>query len=384
MIFEQARIKSAAALLFLSSGVVGCSQRSRPVAPAQESLSHVSVVRAEKKTIPEWLDVVGTVRSAQTTQVASRMMGNVVDIRVREGDRVRSGQVLSTIDAAEPKAAYDEATAALAAAQEAVAAADADFALAQSTMKRYQQLYQKKSVSPQEFDEVQSRYRSAQANLDVAHAREEQARAALSQTKIALSYTQVLAPFDGIITDKQAETGMLASPGMPLFMIEDTRSYRLEAVLDENDIALAHLGQAVRVSLDSIPSVAISGRVAQIVPAADSASRSFVVKIELPPDARFRSGLFGRARFPRGECSAILIPASAVVSRGQLRGVYVVDANQVAELRYVTVGQTSGQQVEALSGLEGGETLIATPGDQELGGKRIIAERIAERAAEGQ
>ena len=109
----------------------------------------------------------------------------------------------------------------------------------------------------------------------------------------------------------------------------------------------------------------------EIVPAADPASRSILVKIELPADARVRSGLFGRARFSRGSRAALLIPRTTVVERGQLRGVFVVDAKQIAQLRYVTLGQPSGEKVEVLSGLQDGEKLIAAPGDRELGGKQI-------------
>ena len=109
----------------------------------------------------------------------------------------------------------------------------------------------------------------------------------------------------------------------------------------------------------------------QIVPAADPASRSFLVKVELPAETRLRSGFFGRARFPRGEGSALLIPRTSLVERGQLQGVYVLDANQIAGLRYVTLGRSTGDQVEVLSGLQAGEKLVAAPGDRELGGKRI-------------
>ena len=95
---------------------------------------------------------------------------------------------------------------------------------------------------------------------------------------------------------------------MPIFTIEDTRSYRLEVTVDESDIRLVQIGQAAPVTIDSLGNIQLSGKVVQIVPAADPASRSFLVKVELPVDARLRSGLFGRAHFPRGERPAILIP----------------------------------------------------------------------------
>jgi RND family efflux transporter MFP subunit len=158
---------------------------------------------------------------------------------------------------------------------------------------------------------------------------------------------------------------------MPIFTIEDTRSYRLEVTVDESDIRLVHVGQAAPLTIDALGNVQLSGKVVQIVPAADTASRSFLVKVELPADVRLRSGLFGRAHFPRGERSALLIPSTSLVERGQLQGVYVLGANQIAGLRYIALGKSSGGRVEVLSGLQDGEKLVATPGDRELGGKRI-------------
>ncbi len=158
---------------------------------------------------------------------------------------------------------------------------------------------------------------------------------------------------------------------MPIFTLEDTRSFRLEVTVDESDIRLVHVGQVAPVTIDALGNIQLSGKIVQIVPAADTASRSFLVKVELPADTRLRSGLFGRARFPRGERSALLIPRTSLVERGQLQGVYVLDANQIAGLRYVTLGRSTGEQVEVLSGLQAGEKLVAAPGDRELGGKRI-------------
>ena len=126
----------------------------------------------------------------------------------------------------------------LTAAEKEVSAADSDLALAESTLKRYQQLYEKKSVSPQEFDEIKARYQSAEARRDMARAGQAQANAALTQARTTLGYTQIRAPFSGVVTDKKADAGTLASPGMPIFTLEDTRSFRLEVTVDESDIQL--------------------------------------------------------------------------------------------------------------------------------------------------
>jgi RND family efflux transporter MFP subunit len=299
------------------------------------------------------------------------MMGNIVEIRTHEGNRVQSGQVLATIDDAQPRSRVDQSTAALAAAEKEVSAADSDLALAQATLKRYQELYDKKSVSPQEFDEIKARYQSAEARRDMARAGKAQASAALTQAQTSLSYTQIRAPFSGVVIEKKADAGTLASPGMPIFTLEDTRSFRLEVTVDESDIHLVHVGQGAPVTIDALKNNQLQGKIVQIVPAADAASRSFLVKVELPVDARLRSGLFGRAQFARSERSALLIPRASVVERGQLQGVYVLDATQIAGLRYITLGRSTGEQVEVFSGLQAGERLVAAPRDRELGGKRI-------------
>lgn len=357
--------------LVASGGLSSCSNERHTQAVAPETVNNVTVIVAQTTTAPDWLEAVGTVRAAQTSQVASQMMGNIVEIRAHEGDRVQSGQVLAVLNDAQPRSGTDQAAAALNVAEKKVSAADSDFALAEATLKRYQQLYEKKSVSPQEFDEIKGRYQSAEARRDMARAGQAQANAGLMQARTSLGYTRIHAPFAGVVTEKKADAGTLASPGMPMFTIEDTRSYRLEVAVDESDLRLVRIGQVSPVTIDALGNVQLSGKVVQIVPAADPASRSFLVKVELPADARLRSGLFGRARFPRGERPTLLIPRTSLVERGQLQGVYVLDANQIAGLRYVTLGKGAGEEIEVLSGLQGGDKLVAVAGDRDLSGKRI-------------
>ena len=239
-------------------------------------------------------------------------------------------------------------------------------------------LYEKKSVSPQEFDEVKARYQAAQARRDMARSGQAQAKAALQQARTALGYTHILAPFDGIVTEKKADVGTLASPGMPIFTVEDLRRYRLEATVNESDLRYVRQGQQVPVVIDALGDKELKGRVVEIVPAADAASRSFLVKIEVPSDPALRSGLFGRAHFTRGERSALLIPSAAVVQRGQLQGIYVLDQNKIAGLRYIILGKPTTGQVEVLAGLQAGEMLIGDPGSRELSGKKIEARRSGE------
>lgn len=361
-------------VLFAVAGFSGCSSERQAAAPAPETARNVSLLTAHQADVPDLVEAVGTIRAAQTSQLASQMMGNIVEIRVHEGDRVRRGQVLAVIDDAQPQAAVDRATAAGSAAEQELTASDSDLSLAESTLKRYQSLYDKKSVSPQEFDEVKARYQGALARRDMARAGQAQAKAALAQARTTLTYTRILAPFEGIVTEKKADPGTLASPGLPIFTIEDLTRYRLEAAVNEDDLRYVRMGEPVPVVVDALGNTEIKGHVAQIVPAADSGSRSFLVKIDVPADPKLRSGLFGRAMFSRGMRPSLLIPQTAVVQRGQLQGVYVLDPGRIANLRYVTLGKTSGAEVEVLAGLQGGEQFVAKPGDVDLNGKHIEAQ----------
>jgi RND family efflux transporter MFP subunit len=350
---------------------ISCSGERETVSAAPETVSNVSVISAQVANIPDVVEAVGTLRAAETSQLAAQMMGNIIEVRVHEGDRIRRGQVLAVIDEAQPRAAHDRATAADLAAQQEIIASDSDFTLAEATFKRYQTLYDKKSVSPQEFDEVKARYQAAQARRDMARAGQAQAKAALQQARTALGYTHILAPFDGIVTEKKADVGTLASPGMPIFTVEDLRRYRLQSTVNETDLRYVRIGQQVPVIIDTLDDRELKGRVVEIVPAADPASRSFLVKIELPSDPALRSGLFGRSQFTRRERSALLIPRAAVVERGQLQGIYVLDQNKIAGLRYITLGKESAGEMEVLTGLQAGEMLVANPGGRELSGKKI-------------
>jgi multidrug efflux system membrane fusion protein len=359
-------------LLVLAVGsLAGCSSEQTRTTPSPETVRNIPVLAVQQANVPDLLEAVGTVRAYQTSDASSQMTGNIVEIRAREGDHVQRGQVLAVIDDSQPRAVVDRATAAKLAAQQQQVGADSDLTLAESTLKRYQTLFGKKSVSPLEFDEVKARQQSALARRDMAKAGHAQAQAALSQARTSLDYTRIRAPFDGVVTEKKADSGTLASPGMPIFTVEDVRCYRLEATVNENDLQYVRTGEQVSVVIDALDDAGLKGKVVQIVPAADSASRTFLLKIELPTDARLVSGLFGRAQFSRGERQALLIPRSAVVERGQLQGIYVVGQNKIASLRYITLGKPSGAEVEVLAGLQNGERLVAKPGAVDLNGKRV-------------
>ncbi len=358
-------------LLLIAGTFTSCSSRKADTTTAPEVVHGIQLSQAKSAEIPDILDVPGTVHAVETAQLAPQMMGTIVAVKVHEGDKVGRGEVLALIDAAQPAAGVDRAQAAVAAANHEVAAAESQYALAKSTLARYQSLFDKHSVSPQEFDEVKTRFEGASAQLDMAKSGQAQAAAALAQARTMLSYTQIRAPFAGVVTLRSADPGALASPGVPILTIESTGRYRLETSVDESQMQYVHLGEKVQVRFDTMPDKELTGSVSQIIPAADPGSRNFGVKIDLPIDSALRSGIFGRAMFVRGQRNSIILPQTAIVNRGALQVVYVVNPDKLAQIRYVTTGHTTGDSVVILSGLSPNETVVTAPGDRELAGKRI-------------
>ena len=170
-----------------ASGLSGCSNERKAEAASPEPASNVQTTVAQRMSVPDWLEAVGTVRAAQTSQLASQVMGNIVTVHVHEGDRVERGQVMAVIDDAQPRASVEQATAAEIAAQKELSATESEYALAAITLKRYQPLYERQTVSAQTFDEVKTRAQSAEARRDMARAALAQADAALAQARTGIA-----------------------------------------------------------------------------------------------------------------------------------------------------------------------------------------------------
>jgi membrane fusion protein, multidrug efflux system len=345
------------------------SPKAKPVASSDKPVA-VSVITTATETWPSIYEATGTVRARTSAVISAKLMGYVREVKAQIGDHVREGQLLVTLDPREldvssrrAESSREEVRAGIPEADSAVAAAKANLDLAQATFGRMQDMYQKKSISNQEFDEASARLKAAQAAHDMARARRSQLDSRLAQadqevrsTEVTRSYAEVLAPFAGVVVARSVERGILAVPGASMFTIEREGAYRLEASVEESRLASIRVGQPVSVTLDN-PAHTLEARVSEIVPSVDAASRAYIVKIDLPALPTLRSGVFGRAGFQLGSQSVLAIPATAVAERGQLQSVFVND-NGVAHSRLITTGQKLKDRIEVLSGLTAGEKVI--------------------------
>jgi RND family efflux transporter MFP subunit len=365
-------IKKGAGFWVLGAGLIlaGCGSETRKAQPAASAPVVVQTVAAMAEQWPAGYEAVGTVKARTAAVISSKVMASVLEVRVQTGDRVREGDRLVTLDARDLEANYrraeagrDEARSAQAEADQGLAAAKAQLDLAKATFGRMQELFDKKSISNQEFDESTARRKAAEAGYEMAAAKGAQVRAKIAQAEqevqaagIMRTYAEIRAPFAGVVTARAAEPGSMASPGAPLVTIEREGAYRLEAAVEESRVKSIHAGQPVSVNLEAL-SRTLEARVSEIVPAVDAASRAYTVKIDLPALAELRSGMFGRAVFSNGTRNVLAVPAAAVTDRGQLQSVMVADGGS-AHTRLVSIGQKSGDKVEVLSGLSAGEKVI--------------------------
>lgn len=355
----------------------GCGGRIEPgetPAPSGPPVK-AAVAAARPEPYPLTFDAVGTVRAETASTVAAQVMGTITAVRVKEGDRVRRGELLATIDGRRLTAGREQAEAALAealrAAEAAAAgrqAAAAGAALAEATHGRFAAMLAREAVSRQEFDEVASRRSQAQAALaqaeeiqKAAAERVRQAQAALAAARVAAGDAEVTAAFDGVVAARLADPGDLAAPGTPLFRLEKAGGHRVELQVPEAYAGLVPPGREVAVRIEGPAPLALTGVVDAVAPAADPASRSFLAKVRLPAAEGLRSGMFARVALPVGEGRAIFVPASAVVRQGQLTGLYTVTAEGVARFRLIRTGRRVAERFEVLSGLPEGSRYVVAP-----------------------
>jgi multidrug efflux pump subunit AcrA (membrane-fusion protein) len=367
-------LRSISALLLSATALVSCAQADGPRQTSVERPIPVRLATAHEESLDTLYRTSGTVRGRTTAVLTSKTVGYVRSVAVRAGDHVRAGQVLAVLEANDSSASvrrahagFDQSLDARAEAQNAVAAADAALRLAKSTQERSAALLTAGAISRQEFDEAQARLQAAAAQAEMARARLRmsssrisQAKAELSEAQAELDYSRIIAPFPGQVIERRVEPGGLASPGMPLLVLEQEGRVLVEASVDESRASLITLGDSVSVDIEALGKPVV-GQIGEIVPTVDVASRAFLAKVDLPAElVGLRPGMFARVSFRVGRTTRLVVPASAITRSGALDRLFVADGDRL-RLRMVTVGETQGTWTEVLSGLGAGERVVASP-----------------------
>ncbi|GFE59698.1 efflux RND transporter periplasmic adaptor subunit [Geobacter sp. AOG2] len=362
------------ALALSAASLNGCDGRGHDARQEGNSpaiiVKGIQVETVKASAIPDILEVVGTVKARTSAVVSARIPGAVSMLKVREGERVRKGQILARLDARESGAT---AAAAVAGADEAQRALDEALArkrLADVTFGRYQRLYDEQAVTRQEFDIKRTEKEVAAQGVARAEARYKQAGEGARAASRMADYMTIVAPISGVVTTRQVDLGSTVFPAQPLMTIDDEGSYLLELALPESLVTKVKAQTPVQVTLDAL-NVTFNARIAEIVPSADPRSRTFIAKVPLTRKG-VTSGMFGRGTVSLGSnSSGILVPGRAIVERGALTSVWVVDQGNVARMRLVKTGKTFGDKVEILSGLSDGERVAVSGAEKVSEGAKV-------------
>ena len=278
------------------------------------------------------VDVVGTVASDVKANLSARIPAAVKEVFVSAGSVVKKGQELITLDDREIK--------------EQVTAAEAQFKQAETELNRARQLYENKATTEQALTAAQAGFTAARAQWE--------------RSKVMLTYAQITSPMDGIVTDRRIEPGDMANPGQLLLAVYDPANMQLQVPVPVRLLSQLPVGQAVEVTLDR-PATNFQGRVKQIVSEIDPLSRTQLVKVHIDgTGGNVLPGTFGRLWVSDDERNAIMIPASAVYSVGQIELVQMVRDNRAVR-QAVRTGWKRGTAVEVLSGLDAGEVVLVNP-----------------------
>jgi RND family efflux transporter MFP subunit len=320
---------------------------------------------------PVFAQASGLIESQTRTVIAAQILGRIRQVHVAIGQTVQPGQTLISLDSQQLDAATAQAEASRLEAANAldettalVSSARAQLQLAQSTESRLRQLFSRQSLSAQEMDEAAARLAQARSQLAAAEARKSQVQSRLQQTEHALAsartqraHSVLTAPFAGIVTDKPAQPGSIALPGVALLTLERSGALRATLNVEESQASSLRLGLPLTLVLDG--SSPTPSRIAEIVPALDPASRTLVVRAGLPQSPGLRSGQFVRGEWTTGQRETLSLPASAVRESGQIQLVFVLD-HGVARSRMVTLGPILAGRREVLSGLSAGDTVVTS------------------------
>lgn len=326
--FAALRFASAVFLL----GGVGLGTGS---AYSQGAVQGLASVVVDAREVDQTWSAEAVVEAVRQATVSAQTLGRINEFRVEAGEAVRAGAVLARIDARESG--------------QALVAAQAQSAHARANLDRVRRLVDQKFLS--------------QAALDKALAEDKTAAARVAQAGVSNGHSLVIAPFSGVVSRRLAEVGEMASPGRPLLTLFDPKGLRVVASIPQYKLAEVRQALQGRVELPASGQWLAVSRI-EVLPVADAISHAVTVRLYLSGNevAAVVPGTFARAHFITGKVSKRVLPAEAILRRGELTGVYVLDASGFPRLRQIRLGEpVAGGGVEVLAGIQSGERVALDP-----------------------
>lgn len=338
------------ALIIVASLLTACGghgeQQTASVTTQPDVKTQAQLFTVHKQELPVYALFPASVITADQISISSRVMGYVRSVDVHEGQSVKAGTTLLTIDSTDVTGAINQARA-------QVNKAYAALADAKNNYERYRALYKESAVPKQVFEQMQTAYKVAQSNFAAA-------KAALNQAQSQLTYVKIKAPFSGTITSRMIDAGQLATPGTPLMTLQGSGHKQVEVQLTGQAFATLKLGEPVIVRYTDFDGKQhqFKGPVERMVDATDPITHTHTVKIGVPENVDVRSGNYVVVEIAVAHEMGMLVPPDAIQNRGGIRGVFVLDDHNRAWFRMVRLGHViDGKQV-ILSGLVPGERIV--------------------------
>jgi RND family efflux transporter MFP subunit len=349
---------SAILLLAATIGVGACSGDDSSTV-TENALINVRLAEIESRQVPQARSYPGTVQGRQKVNISTKIMGTVDFLGAEEGSPVTRGQVLVRIRNADIVARQAQASATL-------REAEANLANSERQFRRIERLFNSESATKKEFEDASTRYEMAQA-------RTEMVRGKLSEIEDAMGYTVLESPIDGVVNQKIVEEGDLAVPGRPLLVVESDDRLEVVALVGESDIDRFSIGDTTTIEIGAPGGRRLGGVVIRISPAGQTATRQFNVKMAIAgkTGSGVRSGMFARVILRKDTRQVFVVPGEALVTRGQLTGLFSVNEKGQAVLRWVRIGKRVNGTVEILSGLSEGEKYIISRSGRIVDGQPV-------------
>ncbi|MBZ5855611.1 efflux RND transporter periplasmic adaptor subunit [Flavihumibacter profundi] len=345
--------------------LTACSSNEKRETEAVTNTPIVVTVGTPSGSDQKELNISGKIEASQSVNISTRVMGYITMLKVKVGDRVAKGQLLATISNQDMLAKRAQADAMIEEAQAALNSAQKDY-------DRFTVLYKQQSATEKELDNVTLQYNAAKSRL-------EGAKQMRNEVNAMLGYTNLKAPFAGIVTQKLAEAGNMANPGMPILVIEQSGSYQVSASVPENSISQIKQGGTATITISAIGK-SIPGTITQVNQSSEFTGGQYLIKVAIADKDKvgLYAGMYANVAIPvvqKGtveiDGDRLMVPVSSIEFKDQLTGLYTIGSNNTALLRWVRLGKTYGANVEVLSGLGKNEQFVVSADGKLYNGAQV-------------
>lgn len=355
------KIITSIAFLLIIGLTISCSKKEEKQISELPAIS-VTINETAGSNSGKYVTASGKIEAENSANISTRMMGYVTSVKVKTGQKVSKGQLLATISSTDLQAKKAQAEA-------GVNQATAMYNSAKRDYDRFVVLFSQKSASQKEMDDMTTHFEMAKAGLETA-------KQMKNEVMAQFSYTNITAPFSGTVTGTFVKEGDMANPGMPIVSVEGSSKLQAVVMVSESEISNIKNGMTTNVNIKSLDKT-IKGKVAEVSTSARNTGGQYIVKIDLDKTENVLSGMFVNAVFPiekqveQTQNNLVLIPQEAVITQGQLKGIYVINDDNTAILRWLRLGKTYGNDIEVLSGLTSGEKYVLKADGRLFNGAKV-------------